>query len=213
MKIEYTNFVLRQFDPKFAGTKLNIENKDNILDNINYYYDLTQAKFGINSGKIVSYKFENSYQDFCKYLIIENHLDKNIKAGVTELTLEKYPFIRTGYSSRTPEELPVLSRWLELPSCFEKPKANYLVLVLYTREQLLKEHIDNNSVNDFELSDECEYGIVAVLGTLEPKADPMPPITIMRNALGTEEGGNGAKLDHSLYKESVEFWDKYILIK
>lgn len=41
----------------------------------------------------------------------------------------------------------------------------------------------------------------------------MPPITMMRNALGVDEGGNGVKLDKDLYNESVEFWSKNILIK
>jgi hypothetical protein len=51
------------------------------------------------------------------------------------------------------------------------------------------------------------------MGTSEAKPDPMVPITIMRNALGMEEGGNGETLDRDLYNESVEFWSKYILVK
>ncbi len=51
------------------------------------------------------------------------------------------------------------------------------------------------------------------MGTSEAYPDPLVPITIMRNALGKEEGGNGEKLDHKVYKESVEFWKKYILVK
>lgn len=34
----------------------------------------------------------------------------------------------------------------------------------------------------------------------------MDPITMMRNALGAEEGGSGVKLDKEKYNESVEFW-------
>ena len=36
----------------------------------------------------------------------------------------------------------------------------------------------------------------------------MPPITMMRNALGKEEGGSGVKLDRELYKQSVKFWNE-----
>ena len=51
------------------------------------------------------------------------------------------------------------------------------------------------------------------MGTMEPKPDPLVPITIMRNALGVEEGGNGETLNRKVYNESVEFWSKYILVK
>ena len=42
---------------------------------------------------------------------------------------------------------------------------------------------------------------------------PMDPITIMRNALGKEEGGSGVPLDTQKYMESVEFWQQHALIK
>jgi len=34
----------------------------------------------------------------------------------------------------------------------------------------------------------------------------MDPITMMRNALGKEEGGSGVPLDKTKYMESVKFW-------
>ena len=34
----------------------------------------------------------------------------------------------------------------------------------------------------------------------------MDPITMMRNALGAEEGGSGVKLNREEYKKSVDFW-------
>jgi hypothetical protein len=42
---------------------------------------------------------------------------------------------------------------------------------------------------------------------------PMQPITIMRNALGTEFGGSGVSIDHDKYKESVNFWTRHVAIK
>lgn len=41
----------------------------------------------------------------------------------------------------------------------------------------------------------------------------MDPITMMRNALGKEEGGSGVPLDREKYLKSVEFWKEYALIK
>ena len=196
MKIEFTDFSLRQFSPSFAGTKLPLKHK-NLIEYI------------INNPNDVWFEWKDSYQDFCKYLIIKNDFN-DIKSGTIKLNWFTKLFVKSGYSSRTEKELEVLSRWVKLPFWFKRPKANYLVFVLYSRDQLIKE-LKENEV--FELSDDCNWGIVAVLGTSEPTADPMPPITIMRNALGIEEGGNGVKLDHDLYKESVDFWSKYILIK
>jgi len=195
MKIEFTNFSLRQFSPTFAGTKLPLKHKRLI-------------EFLINT-KDTWYEFNDSYQPFCKYLIIKNRF-RDIKSGTIKLNWFTKLFVKSGYSSRTTEELSVLSRWVKLPFWFKRPKANYLVFVLYSREQLLKELKEGETL---ELSEKCNYGIVAVLGTVKPMADPMPPITIMRNALGIEEGGNGVKLDKDLYKESIEFWSENILIK
>jgi hypothetical protein len=37
----------------------------------------------------------------------------------------------------------------------------------------------------------------------------MEPITMMRNALGKEQGGSGVPLDAALYRRSAEFWSKH----
>lgn len=42
---------------------------------------------------------------------------------------------------------------------------------------------------------------------------PMDPITMMRNALGKEEGGSGVKLEFEKYMESVKFWEKHASAK
>ena len=41
----------------------------------------------------------------------------------------------------------------------------------------------------------------------------MDPITMMRNALGKEEGGSGVALNRVEYQKSVEFWSTHALIK
>ena len=35
----------------------------------------------------------------------------------------------------------------------------------------------------------------------------MTPITMLRNALGVEEGGSGVPLDREAYLRSVAFWE------
>ena len=81
----------------------------------------------------------------------------------------------------------------------EPPVANYLVPILYSAEQLAKE---GSPI-------EADWGIVGCLYTLEPAEIPMVPITMMRNALGVEEGGSGVPLDREAYRRSVAFWSTH----
>jgi len=41
----------------------------------------------------------------------------------------------------------------------------------------------------------------------------MTPVTMMRNALGPEQGGSGEPLNLDKYRESVEFWNLQAMIK
>ena len=42
---------------------------------------------------------------------------------------------------------------------------------------------------------------------------PMQPITMMRNALGAEEGGSGVALSREAYSASVAFWAAHAPLK
>ena len=75
--------------------------------------------------------------------------------------------------------------------------AEYLVVILYSREQLAREGTPI----------EADWGVVGCLYTLQPEEIPMAPVTMMRNALGVDEGGSGVPLDREAYRRSVEFWD------
>ena len=57
------------------------------------------------------------------------------------------------------------------------------------------------------------WGIISVKGQLCDYELPMQPITVMRNALGKEYGGSGVPLDFDKYKQSVDFWMKYVALK
>jgi hypothetical protein len=48
--------------------------------------------------------------------------------------------------------------------------------------------------------------VVGSMYTMEPAETPMAPITMLRNALGVEEGGSGVPIDREAYRRSVEFW-------
>lgn len=199
-KIEYDPFVTRQFSQNFSGTKVNLEIKDELLEVINdtYTYALSETML-------------DSEWSFCKYLVLPNEF--GVKCAVRPITLDIYPYIRTDYSQRTPEELAVLTRYVQLPPGFKSADANYIVLVLYSREQLQKEFKPKEEGQEFYFDDNVEWGVVSIMGTMEPKPDPLVPITIMRNALGVEEGGNSMPINIIEYNKSVEFWRNYILVK
>ena len=104
--------------------------------------------------------------------------------------------LRSAYEARSTEELPVLVRWFE---GVEPPVADFLIPILYSRDQLAKEGTPITA----------EWGVVGCLYTAEPEEIPMAPITMMRNALGVEQGGSGVALDREAYQRSVAFWDTH----
>jgi hypothetical protein len=112
------------------------------------------------------------------------------------ITTQNQHQLRSGYEARSTDELPVLVRWFE---SVEPPIANYLVVILYSREQLAKE---GTSIS-------TDWGVVGCLYTAKPTEIPMAPITMMRNALGVEQGGSGVALDRDAYQRSVEFWNSH----
>jgi len=212
--IVYDPFVLRQFKQEFKGTNLAKTDAGNLLDLINVrYQELLNSETDATNPVLMM----DSDSEFCKYLVFSNSTPE-IKSQVAKIDLSIYPYIRTGYSARTPDELPVMSRWAELPPGFAQPTAAYVVCVLYTREQLSAEFYkkiatDEQDGTPFYLPDSVKYGIVAIMGTMEPDADPLIPVTMMRNALGMEEGGNGVELNRESYMKSVQFWETHVMIK
>ena len=134
------------------------------------------------------------YAPFCRLHVHRNWTPTRCSA--IAITDDNRHLLRSAYEARTPAELPVLVRWFE---GLEPPVAEYLVPILYSRDQLAKE----GSPID------ADWGIVGCLYTMEPAEIPMVPITMMRNALGVEEGGSGVALDRAAYARSVAFWSRH----
>jgi hypothetical protein len=101
--------------------------------------------------------------------------------------------LRSDYEARNDSELPVLVRWFE---GVEPPVARYLIAILYDRAQLAREGTPIDA----------DWGVVGCMYTMERRETPMAPITMMRNALGVDEGGSGVPVDREAYRRSVEFW-------
>ena len=213
-KVQLTKFGERHFKSTFNGTKIFSHSPDEFgkeISSIMDHYGKNDYPNGLEYMKRV--KLIDGYADFCKLLVVPNFTDA--KTGTMPIKLENFQYLRSGYSSRNEEELPVLSRWFEIPRSFV-PDAKYLVIVLYSYDQLLKEHNDKNEDRfeiEFELEDDTDWGIVAILGQMSDEEEPMKPITMIRNSLGREEGGSGVPLDREKYKESVEFWKNNATVK
>jgi hypothetical protein len=133
-----------------------------------------------------------------------------VTCGYTEINEQNALLIRSCYESRKEDELPVLIQYLDRLE-YPPPLATHLDVILYSREQVIKENLAMGVTPPPE--DSAPWRIISVKGQLCDFELPMQPITIMRNALGTAEGGSGVPLDRSKYMESCDFWKKHVAIK
>lgn len=134
------------------------------------------------------------YASFCKLHVYANWTDTRcltIPIGDGNRHL-----LRSAYEARSRDELPVLVRWFEGVT---PPVAAYLLVIVYSREQMARE---GDPID-------ADWGVVGCLATATPEEIPMAPITMMRNALGVEEGGSGVPLDRVAYEKSVAYWSHH----
>jgi len=205
-EIRLTDFVLRHFDPEFGGTKvLNLEPKDfeqylNIFSK--QYFEKPEERWIDREKNILRVNILDGYAPFCKLLVIKNFTDA--KTGTLPITEANYSFIRADYSARREGEFSVFSRWLELPPGVSKPQAEYLVVVLYSKEQINKEaeadyqkKLASDDIDTIGAEPpvpfEADWGAVAILGQMSYYEEPMKPETMFRNYMPIEFGGSGMK--------------------
>lgn len=224
--INYTDFVDRQFKDDFKGTKLSKYDKAVFLSKIREYSNtlnfntehlsLTESVNDIEAiSKDGLSKLCKGYKPFCKLLIIPNFTEE-VKTGTIPITMSNERFLQSDYRSRRPDEKKVLTRFLNIPSCLrsEIPVAKYLMIILYSKEQIDSENIKYWKENggDKPTPFYGDYGIVSINAQMVDFEEPMNPITMMRNALGEEEGGSGAPMDADAYDKSVEFWSNNAIV-
>lgn len=138
-------------------------------------------------------KVLEGYAPFCKLLVYRNWT--STRCLTVPITDDNRHLLRSAYEARTRGELPVLVRWFE---GVDVPVAEYLLVIVYDRAQLQKE---GTSIDG-------DWGVVGCLYTMTAEEIPMAPITMMRNALGVEEGGSGVPIDRDAYRRGVEFWER-----
>ncbi len=160
----------------------------------NTIQDITPEQFERHLNAVSPLRVLDGYAPFCKLHVHRNWTSTRCLA--VPITEHNRHLLRSGYEARSSDELPVLVRWFE---GVEPPVAEYLIVILYSREQLLKEGTPITA----------DWGVVGCMYTAEPEEMPMAPITMMRNALGVAEGGSGVAVDRAAYQRSVAFWDSH----
>ena len=169
----------------FARSRLFRANRRNTIQ------DITPEQFERHLNENQPLKVPDGYAPFCKLHVHRNWT--STRCLTVPINEGNRHLLRSDYEARTPVELAVLVRWFE---GLDPPVADYLVVILYSREQLAKEGT----------ATDADWGVVGCMYTAEPEETPMAPITMLRNALGVEEGGSGVSLDRDAYRRAVEFW-------
>jgi hypothetical protein len=108
------------------------------------------------------------------------------------------------------------------------PEAKFLDVILYSRQQLVKEYeampskaaaaggggggggsSEHQQAAAEAVLPDVPWGIISIKAQDEPHETPMQPITMMRNTLGREEGGSGVPLDRAAYAAAVAYWQRH----
>ena len=189
MRIAMTDFALRNWAPEASGTQMLGITPEALVERCN------QAGSPLIDG----------YAPFCKHLFLKN--DTPTRCGFAPITDANRAFLRSGYRARREGEMVVLERWFE---GIEAPRAEWLDVILYSHAQMVKEaaaYPEPQAVPD------CDWGVVSIIGVLEPAEPPMPPITQWRNALGAAEGGSGTPINPEAYAAAAAFWDRHAAVK
>lgn len=160
----------------------------------NAVQDLSPAQFEAELNAREPERVIPGYAEFCQLHVHRNWT--STRCATIAITAENRGQLRSAYEARNDRELPVLVRWFE---GLTAPVARYLIPILYSREQLAHEGSPIAA----------DWGVVGCLYTMEPEETPLAPITMLRNALGVEEGGSGVPLDRKAYRRSVDFWDAH----
>ena len=194
------HFALRQWnDPAFAGTRMaHVDQAE--------FVAAVHAAYKASGERLV-----DGYAPFCKHVFIPNQW--GCPVGALPITDTNRHLLRSAYTRRRPEELAVLTRWFPADTV-TATEAKYLDIILYSREQMVKEYealpLEGRDAADLP---DCPWGIISIKAQDEPHETPMTPMTMMRNALGREEGGSGVPIDREKYEAACAYWDTHAAIQ
>eukprot|EP00793_Prasinoderma_coloniale_P000481 PRCOL_00005466-RA len=190
-------FALRQWDDAdYKGSRISHDKADFVAR--------------VQAARDAGAELADGYAPFCKHIFVPNFV--GAKVGSLPITDANRALVRHGYEARTDYELAVLCRWFDESEVGALPEAKWLDIILYSREQIIAE---NSSRGEFDAASlpAAPWGIISVKSQDEPYETPMEPITMMRNALGKEEGGSGVPLEREKYRASVDYWRERAPVK
>ena len=201
MSIILDEFAYRHWDnPNYHGARITTMTKEEFIEYVRKYIS---ENGGFDKCSV------EGYAPFCRHIFMPNPTDARVDSVL--ITPEIEPLIKSGYCARRDDELPVLCRWIsaaDLPNGV--PKANVLDLIFYNHEQL---KLEAEAMKFDVHPGEWDWGLISIKGQDKPGEIPMQPITAMRNALGREYGGSSVPIDEKKYRESAEYWNKYISVQ
>jgi hypothetical protein len=183
---------------------------------ISEFEEIVNARYNNNNddNNKQEMMLKDGYAPFCKHLFVVNDFTDG-KVNVLPISKTNEHLVRTEYVARNDKELPVLQRCIPIDllqgGADQLPVAKYLDLILYSREQIIKE---NQSMGK-EASASTEtaaWGIVSIKAQDVDYELPMNPITVMRNSLGKDEGGSGVPIDRDAYMEAVNYWKANVVV-
>eukprot|EP00286_Rhodomonas_abbreviata_P000366 CAMPEP_0181291010 /NCGR_PEP_ID=MMETSP1101-20121128/1726_1 /TAXON_ID=46948 /ORGANISM="Rhodomonas abbreviata, Strain Caron Lab Isolate" /LENGTH=243 /DNA_ID=CAMNT_0023395347 /DNA_START=253 /DNA_END=981 /DNA_ORIENTATION=+ len=122
--IQLDGFAKRQWDPEYKGLVITGMTQEEVEAKVNEIY--------WENPTLV-----DGYAPFCKHIFVPNFLEGAL-CEAAPITDENRHLLLSEYQARKPEELPVLVRWFPKEKV-KAPLATHLDLILYSREQIIKE--------------------------------------------------------------------------
>ena len=223
------HIVVDQFCYRQFTEKSNSNNSSDGYAGVVFTNTISEFETIINSRYDPSLLIDG-YAPFCKHLFLINDFTTS-RVSVLPITESNMQCLRSRYEARTELELPVLTRHFDRKALVLQkqqemgngveaisdadifPVAKYLDLILYSREQIIKENIAmGKAVVAAGEEETAPWGIVSIKAQDVNYELPMTPITILRNALGKEQGGSGVVLNREAYMESVNYWKDHATV-
>ena len=203
MRIGISSFASRQFFTKNSSEEMEkVRNGD--FDFIpltaQRFQKQLQSRLARGDGQL-----RKGYAPFCMGLYIKNWT-KSLDCW-REINTNNQHLGRFSYIARKSTELPVGEFYLEDDGTINPKIASHLHIILYDYKQLMKED------SEFIWDGFTEWYIICIKAQNVGYETPMTPITMMRNALGIEEGGSGVPLNKDEYTKSVIYHQKNARVK
>jgi len=184
--LEMLGFCLSNtFDPARSGTTITGINAEDFMTQIN-------QRASLELGTV---EISDEYPDICRHFFVKNDFTTTLQ-GVVKVS-DGTPVVSEMVTRGGQEDIEEAyeAHWVEAKSV-EVPKAEFLDVILYSREHLRDEGIVI----------EGDWGVVTVLGV--PTCEQTPPkrSTIERNSAGVDGGGNGKVVTAAQLSESDAYW-------